>query len=355
MLRPGSTNAILLAVLLLLAPPVFSDSLEEGFAAFKQGDKELAHKNWLPLAIRGDVRAQFLLSVLYEQWVERSENQANAKKWLTAAANNGFIPAQFNLGNNYHQGRYGAVDNIKAAYWWQQAAVQGFVDAQYHLATLYYRGDGIQRNLKEAMYWFKRAADNGYPEATEALVEIRGGRLSRQHQGSVAANISYDDPMIISQQPAIPSSSADQHAATNEVAAAAKIGTDSSIGVSVPEAQEKTLPVGQEVAVSPQGGNPPAADRAWVAQQPASNYTIQLVAYGRMRDCDDYVKQLHQRHQLETHAHAFALKGRKLCSVIYGSFEKPSQAKAEQKQLPPKVRQGKPWIRKLGELQDLAI
>ncbi len=348
MIRTVSVTATLFAVLLLLASSALSASLEEGFVAFKQGDKELAHKNWLPLAIQGNVRAQFLLSVLYERWTERSASRKNAKKWLTAAANNGFIPAQFNLGNNYLQGRYGKADNKMAAYWWEQAAVQGFVDAQYHLAMLYYQGDGIQRSPKEAVYWLKKAADSGYPEATAALVEMRAGRLVRTDKRGEVANISYDDPMIVSTQLAATPASAAQDEPTDTT-------TDSSIAGAMPKQAQQIPPAEKQATGLPEAEKQPAADRGWVAQQSAANYTIQLLASGRMSSCEEQVKQLYERYQLETHAHAFALKGRKLCSVIYGSYEKPAEAKAKLKQLPRNLRQNKPWIRKLSELQELAI
>jgi Sel1 repeat/SPOR domain len=356
MLRLGSAKAILFAVSLLVASSAFPGSLNDGFVAFKQGDKQLAHKNWLPLAIQGNVKAQFLLSVLYEQWTERSEDQKNARKWLMAAANNGFIPAQFNLGNNYRQGRYGMVSNKMAVYWWEQAAVQGFVDAQYHLATIYYQGDGIQRNPKEAMYWFRKAADNGYPEATAVLVEIRAGRLGRMRKGREVANISYDDPMIISPQQSTTSASVTLGGPTDKIAESTKTDADSSVEDSGP-AQKIEAPqvVNKQETESSKTEQPPASDQGWVTQQPAVNYTIQLVASGRMRLCEGYVKQLRERYQLETHAHAFALKGRKLCSVIYGSYGRFAKAKDRLKQLPRKIRRdNKPWIRKLGGLQELA-
>ncbi|MCP4127054.1 MAG: hypothetical protein GY753_08340, partial [Gammaproteobacteria bacterium] len=77
----GSVAVILYAVCLLFSIPAFSDSVEDGFVAFKQGDKELAYKNWLPLAIQGDARAQFFLSVLYEQWTGSVEDRKNTKRW----------------------------------------------------------------------------------------------------------------------------------------------------------------------------------------------------------------------------------------------------------------------------------
>ena len=326
MSRSRPRRIILLAILLLLSTQAFSDPLEEGFVAFKQGDKELAYKNWLPLAIRGDARAQFFLSVLYENWTGGVEDKKNATRWLTASANNGFIPARFNLGNNYHQGRYGAVDNKMAAYWWEQAAVQGFVEAQYHLATIYYWGKGIQQDLKEALYWYQKAAKNGSQEAAAAILQMRASEMVGLRERSGPVNISYDDPRIVSRL-SLPSNgnSSDQ--------------TDAGV----------------KIADTPKAETGPdsiqSSDQDWVEQQPTGNFTIQLFASGRLNHCEDYVRQLRERYQLETHAHASARKRRIRCSVIYGSYAERVEAKAKLRQLPREIRRAKPWVRQLGELQ----
>ncbi|MEJ2529165.1 MAG: SPOR domain-containing protein, partial [Gammaproteobacteria bacterium] len=194
----------------------------------------------------------------------------------------------------------------------------------------------------------KRAADSGYPQATAALVELQAGRLVRTDKSDEVVNISYDDPMIVSTQLSSAPTSATQGEPSDKLA-------DSSSADAMPQPVASTPSVAQTATGLPAAEGVPASGRGWVAQQPAANYTIQLLASTQMSGCEEQVERLQERYQLETHAHAFALNGRKLCSVIYGSYEKRAQAKAKLKQLPRHIRQGKPWIRKLGQLQELAI
>ncbi len=328
-----SKTIILMAILLLTTQLAISGPLEDGFAAYKQGDNELAHKIWQPLAIRGDVRAQFFLSVLLENNTESPEDQDDAKKWLTASANNGFIPARFNLGNNFHRGRYGSVNNKMAEYWWNQAAIQGFPEAQYYLATLYYWGKrGVQLNLKEAFYWFEEAAKNGYKDAADAVLLLRAGEPLQPLDSSEPANIAYDDPRIVS-----------------------KLSLDPKQLASTPT--EIDLPKKPETAPAPKlpkkidtevkATTPERNDNGWVVQQPASNRTIQLFASTNLHECKDRINKLYGTYRLETHVQTFIKDGRNYCAVIYGSYGRYSEAKAELNKLPGKIRRDKPWIRKL--------
>ena len=47
-----------------LAPPAFA-GFDEGFAAYKRGDYETAHREFLKAAEQGDARAQYNLGVMY--------------------------------------------------------------------------------------------------------------------------------------------------------------------------------------------------------------------------------------------------------------------------------------------------
>ncbi len=338
------TRITVLAISLLISIPANSGPIEDGFIAFKQGDKELAYKHWLPLAIQGDARSQFFLSMLYENWTGGAEDRKNAKRWLTASANNGFVPAIFNLGNNYHQGRYGAINNKMAEYWWTQAAVQGFVDAQYHLATIYYWGIGLPQDLKEAFYWFDKAAKNGSQEASDAVLQMRARNQLQFRERSGPSNIAYDDPRIVSRLALEPQ----EKNAVEDVA----IPIAASVLSAKPEPQPRLgprLPVAQKDEVVKESGSSQSSGYDWVSQQPTSNFTIQLYASGRSNHCDDYVKKLRELYQLETYSQASVRKRKRLCSVIYGSYVQRAEAKAKLEQLPRKIRRLKPWIRKIAK------
>ncbi len=368
-LKVQNTNRAAFFVLLfissvLFSSPVLSNSVEEGLHAFKLGDKELAYQNWLPLAIKGDVRAQFFLSVLYEQWTGGENDASNAKRWLTAAANNGFIPAQFNLGNNYHLGKYGRANNKMAALWWEQAAAQGFAEAQYLLGTIYYWGEGIELDLKESIYWLDKAANSGLKKARTAVLQARAGTLGRDN--TIPENIAYDDPRIVLGTPAAkgvgkgPSVIREQVVVKPgkvETPTTESIDSKATLGVKGSDKPLKDVPV--KTTVDEKGteatqDSPQNQELSWVQQQPADNYTIQLFASVGMRHCEKHVTQLKQSYRLEVHAYPFVMQRKNMCAVIYGSFPSRSAAMARLQKLPGKIRQAKPWLRKLGGLQRMA-
>ncbi len=346
---------IVFAMILLMPEMALSGPLEDGFLAYGNGDSVQANKIWLPLAIKGDVRAQFFLSELLEKRKGSEEDEENAKKWLTASANNGFVPARFNLGNNYHQGKYGSVNNKMAEYWWNQAAIQGFAEAQYHLATLYYWGKhGVKLNLKEAFYWFEQASSQGYQDASEAVLLIRAGEPLPVPKIGEPDNISYDDPRIVAKL-------------SLESGQRPIVKQDEKGNAAAPELSEKTEPeaeaalnqhdIGKESVSAPTVSNDTVSkeksseagrtDNGWVLRQPAANYTIQLFASTSESECKNHTNQLMQAFQLETHIQPFSKGRKKYCAVIYGSYGSYAQAKPALSQLPRKIRRTKPWIRKM--------
>jgi hypothetical protein len=345
--RSISKAVIIVAVLFSLFQPVLSGELEDGFVAYKQGNNELAREKWLALAIKGDVRAQFFLSVYYDKLSDSPKDIENAKRWLTASANNGFVPAQFNIGNNYHRGKYGYINNKMAEYWWNQASMQGFPDAQYHLATLYYRGEkGVVRNLKEATYWFEQAAKGGHKDAVDAALLVRAGSETLPLRAGGPNNIAYDDPRIVSKLTLT----------SNQISQAEQSKTQ-AIEQPQPEvvqrvAQPEKLPtpdiqLPEEVVSKIKLPEPEQQKSSWVSQQPPGNYTIQLLASTIPQECKSYSNRLFASTKLETHTQPFMKKGKRYCAVIYGSYKSHSRGKSTLRQLPRKIRNAKPWIRKI--------
>lgn len=342
MLSSIAKTAIIITILLLISQQAISGQLEDGFVAYKNGEVEVAQKKWLALAIKGDVRAQFFLSIYFDNQPETKKNIDNAKRWLTASANNGFVPAQFNLGNNFHKGKYGPANNKMAEYWWSQAAVQGFSDAQYNLATLYYWGKrGVNLDKKEAFYWFEQAAKGGYKDAVDAKLLMRGGETLPPPEVNGPANILYDDHRIVS-----------------------KLSLDSKQMVVVNGHEKQNFAPSEQLeiakpAVVPKTNSPEKAvinnsvvvkdmpDKWWISEQPAKNYTIQLLASTSLKECNGHLGEIHRRYRLETHVQSFIKGGRKYCAVVFGSYRRHSEAKAKLQLMPAKIIQDKPWIRKI--------
>jgi TPR repeat protein len=96
------------------------------------------------------------------------QDQEEARRWLTPAANQGHPYAQFLLAKMLEAGEGGAVDVASAAKYYELAANYGLADAQYHLGLLLAsdRNDGI--NLVSAYEWLVLAQETMKESATAA-------------------------------------------------------------------------------------------------------------------------------------------------------------------------------------------
>lgn len=77
-----------------------TSQLDRGNAAFERGDFESAEAMWVPLAERGDARAQYNLAILNEKpRAGRQADRDRAEAWYRAAAERGYLPAMTRLAN----------------------------------------------------------------------------------------------------------------------------------------------------------------------------------------------------------------------------------------------------------------
>jgi tetratricopeptide (TPR) repeat protein len=125
-------------------------SFEEGKAAYERGDYATALRELLPLAERGDAKAQSKLSEVYYML----SNEAESRKWELKAAQNGDVRAQFSIGYTYYTGRR----HVEAVKWFRKAAEQGHVIAQERLGFAYLNALGVPQDGVEAVKWFSKAA-----------------------------------------------------------------------------------------------------------------------------------------------------------------------------------------------------
>lgn len=144
-------------------------------------------------AMMGDMQAQNMLALSYLNGDFGYHSEAEARQWLTRAAEQGhpgaqtnlallylgeasdqrlrsaldllysaaeqkFSSAQLMLGSLYEAGRGVPKNYRKAAEWYQAAARQGNAAAQYHLALLLSEGQGVAQDQQQASYWLKQAA-----------------------------------------------------------------------------------------------------------------------------------------------------------------------------------------------------
>jgi TPR repeat protein len=121
-------------------------------------------------AVRGNKLAQYNIGVF--QYLGKGfeqPNYAEAVKWFTLAANQGYAKAQYNLGTMHENGEGVTKSLAQALKWYRLAAEQEDAPAQYALGTMYRDGLGVKKNAKQARRWLQRAADQGYGPAKSAL------------------------------------------------------------------------------------------------------------------------------------------------------------------------------------------
>lgn len=167
-------------------------------------DQEITLK-WLNQAAKyGHAEAQFELGTMYAYGRGVDKNDAEAAKWLRAAAEQGLDMACLVLGIRYNDRQnypeaekwfraaavrghawsqcelgkmcfrgHGVEQNYaEAVKWFRFAAEQGFADAQYNLGVCYWKGVGVERNYTEALTWYRAAAEQGFPNAQFELARM---------------------------------------------------------------------------------------------------------------------------------------------------------------------------------------
>lgn len=148
---------------------VATDPLEDASEAYVKKDYDTALRLLRPLATKGNVVAQNLLSMMYYEGTGVPEDHAEAAKWIRRAANQGDIPAQTTLGGLYMRGDGVPQDYAEAKKWFHLAADKGDAHAQSFLALMYSGGPWGTPDFAEAKKWAHRAANQGDAHAQNLL------------------------------------------------------------------------------------------------------------------------------------------------------------------------------------------
>lgn len=174
----GVMAAVVLSIV-LAAGAVMADPVQDGEASFNRGDYAGALHDWLPLAERGDPRAENWVGLLYHNGFGVAQDDAAAVAWYRQAAARGYPVAQFNLAAEYLAGTGVPHNDAQAVYWLGKAARQGYVPAEREFGTLYHQGrGGLRQSTPEALKWWGAAAKAG---------DVEAARLARQAQAEESA------------------------------------------------------------------------------------------------------------------------------------------------------------------------
>jgi localization factor PodJL len=133
------------------------------------GDDAAARRWSMAAAQQGQPVAQYLLGTL-----ELGHDAAAAARWFRAAALQGNLKAMHNLAIAYAQGQGVARDPVQAAQWFTRAAGQGYRDSAFDLAVLYERGLGVPQNAAAALKWYLIAAAQGDAPSAERASVLQG-------------------------------------------------------------------------------------------------------------------------------------------------------------------------------------
>ncbi|MCF8467344.1 MAG: ABC transporter substrate-binding protein [Sneathiella sp.] len=174
---------------------------ETGQELYEEGRFYEAFNIWQPLAMAGDAKAQFNLSVLYAQGRGIEPDTTRAEYWnnkalkagyppalhnhaltllaakenaaaidlLHRAAGQAFVPSEYTLGQIYSYGIGVTEDPAQAFKYVDMAAKAGFAAAQYNLGKFYRDGYGVGADDTMSIDWFEKAALQGHAKAQDKL------------------------------------------------------------------------------------------------------------------------------------------------------------------------------------------
>ena len=160
------------ALLIVFAGPALSADLQIGFEAAKTGDFATALREFRPLAVQGNPKAQVYMGMLYAKGNGVSQDHKIAFEWFKEAANQGFALGQYKLGNAFLQGLGVGTDLWAAVNWYKLAAENDFTSAQINLGIAYDVGAGVEPDPILAHMWFGIAASKGSRKARKFVTKI---------------------------------------------------------------------------------------------------------------------------------------------------------------------------------------
>lgn len=116
-------------------------------------------------ANRGQIDAQYQLSICYAKGIGVRRSISEAARCCEMAAYGGHAKAQAELGYCYETG-YGVVRNMpEAIRWYRIASDQGSLDAKNNLAYCYQKGRGVSKDIRQAIRFYEEAAAGGHASA----------------------------------------------------------------------------------------------------------------------------------------------------------------------------------------------
>ncbi len=134
---------------------------------FERGQYAESEQYFMTSAMKGDVKAEYNLGLLYMGEYLGKPDMDKAAEWFESAADKGFAFAQSMMGSIYLERK----DMAKAEEYFRYAAEQGEPTAMYNLGGLGLSGQ-IKMSDQEAMEFLTKAAAGGYEPAFQLLMQL---------------------------------------------------------------------------------------------------------------------------------------------------------------------------------------
>lgn len=154
----------------MMAMSILGERYDAG-EGVKENNQE-AIRWYTKAAERGHIKSQYNLALMYDKGEGVAKDKRLALIWYRFAGDQGHSAAQVNVGFMYDQGEGIAEDNAEAVKWFKKAAEQGDTAGQYNLGLMYFKGEGVAKDLTEAMKWYALAAQQGDSDALAALTQL---------------------------------------------------------------------------------------------------------------------------------------------------------------------------------------
>ena len=138
---------------------------EDGLAARRQGNEELAFARLLEAAEAGHGPAAYEVGTAYRDGRGTVLDLETSAQWIDTAAERSELRALLFLGAAYYDGIGVERDYQRAAAYLVDAAVQGQAQAQFLLAECFSNGRGVTKNPIWAARWYGKAAAQGHKDA----------------------------------------------------------------------------------------------------------------------------------------------------------------------------------------------
>jgi uncharacterized protein len=146
--------------------------------AFLRGHQNDAEAvKWLTRAAeKNHARAEWALGSMYSQGRGVTQSEEKSVEWFVRAAEHGSAMGQVQACSAYSLGRGVPKDSVKAFDFCKKAAEQGNVFGELQLGNMYLRGEGVAENEQEGEKWIAKAAAAGFGLAQQDLARIKGGQ-----------------------------------------------------------------------------------------------------------------------------------------------------------------------------------